>query len=50
MLTRKEPIDYEGVSFISRDANSKLAASEAANIFSSHYPELLVGPSRQLPH
>ena len=25
----------------SRDANSKAAASEASNIFSSHYPELL---------
>ncbi|KAF5361723.1 hypothetical protein D9756_002255 [Leucocoprinus leucothites] len=33
--------DYEGVSLTSRDANSKSAASEAANIFSSHYPELL---------
>ncbi len=26
----------------SRDANSKQAASEASNVFSSHYPELLV--------
>lgn len=26
----------------SRDANSKQAASEASNIFSSHYPEMLV--------
>ncbi|KIY68870.1 CRAL/TRIO domain-containing protein [Cylindrobasidium torrendii FP15055 ss-10] len=33
--------DYEGVSMSSRDANSKSAASEASNIFSSHYPELL---------
>ncbi|PPR07228.1 hypothetical protein CVT26_012296 [Gymnopilus dilepis] len=34
-------LDYEGVSFTSRDANSKAAASEATNIFQSHYPELL---------
>lgn len=34
--------DYEGVSLTSRDANSKAAASEATNIFQSHYPELLV--------
>ncbi|TFK39893.1 CRAL-TRIO domain-containing protein [Crucibulum laeve] len=33
--------DYEGVSLSSRDANSKSAASEATNIFQSHYPELL---------
>ncbi|PPQ90753.1 hypothetical protein CVT25_010142 [Psilocybe cyanescens] len=33
--------DYLGVSFTSRDANSKAAASEATNIFQSHYPELL---------
>ncbi|KAF9454230.1 CRAL/TRIO domain-containing protein [Macrolepiota fuliginosa MF-IS2] len=33
--------DYEGVSITSRDANSKNAAQEAANIFASHYPELL---------
>ncbi|KAF9525364.1 CRAL-TRIO domain-containing protein [Crepidotus variabilis] len=33
--------DYEGVSITSRDANSKAAASEATNIFQSHYPELL---------
>ncbi|KAF8916209.1 CRAL-TRIO domain-containing protein [Mucidula mucida] len=33
--------DYEGVSMSSRDANSKQAASEASNVFSSHYPELL---------
>lgn len=37
------PIDYEGVSLTSRDANSKNAASEATNIFQSHYPEMLVG-------
>ncbi|KAF8906200.1 CRAL TRIO domain-containing protein [Gymnopilus junonius] len=30
--------DYEGVSFTSRDANSKAAASEATNIFQNHYP------------
>lgn len=34
--------DYLGVSFTTRDANSKAAASEATNIFQSHYPELLV--------
>jgi hypothetical protein len=34
--------DYEGVSFSSRDANSKNAASEATSIFQSHYPEFLV--------
>lgn len=34
--------DYEGVSLSGRDANSKNAATEATNIFSSHYPELLV--------
>ncbi|KAF8074934.1 CRAL-TRIO domain-containing protein [Lyophyllum atratum] len=33
--------DYLGVSITSRDANSKRAASEATNIFQSHYPELL---------
>ncbi|KAJ2933139.1 hypothetical protein H1R20_g3940, partial [Candolleomyces eurysporus] len=33
--------DYAGVSMSSRDANSKAAASEASNIFSSHYPETL---------
>ncbi|KAH9479469.1 Phosphatidylinositol transfer protein SFH5 [Psilocybe cubensis] len=33
--------DYLGVSFTTRDANSKAAASEATNIFQSHYPELL---------
>jgi hypothetical protein len=33
------------VSLTSRDANSKNAASEATNIFSSHYPELLVSLS-----
>ncbi|KAG2011423.1 SEC14 cytosolic factor [Coprinopsis cinerea AmutBmut pab1-1] len=33
--------DYEGVGLTSRDANSKAAASEATNIFQSHYPELL---------
>ncbi|KAJ3510056.1 hypothetical protein NLJ89_g4890 [Agrocybe chaxingu] len=33
--------DYEGVSLSSRDANSKAAASEASNIFQSHYPEML---------
>ncbi|KZT25261.1 CRAL/TRIO domain-containing protein [Neolentinus lepideus HHB14362 ss-1] len=33
--------DYEGVGLRSRDANSKNAASEATNIFGSHYPELL---------
>ncbi|KAF8586320.1 CRAL/TRIO domain-containing protein [Ramaria rubella] len=33
--------DYEGVTLSSRDANSKIAANEATNIFSSHYPELL---------
>ncbi|KAF9054487.1 CRAL-TRIO domain-containing protein [Panaeolus papilionaceus] len=33
--------DYDGVSLTSRDAKSKAAASEATNIFSSHYPELL---------
>ncbi|KXN92388.1 Phosphatidylinositol transfer protein SFH5 [Leucoagaricus sp. SymC.cos] len=33
--------DYEGVTLTSRDANSKNAASEATNIFSAHYPELL---------
>ena len=33
--------DYAGVSMSSRDANSKAAASEASNIFNSHYPELL---------
>jgi hypothetical protein len=38
----KEDADYEGVSLTSRDANSKNAASEATNIFTSHYPELLV--------
>lgn len=36
------PLDYEGVSLTSRDANSKSAASEATNIFQSHYPEMLV--------
>jgi hypothetical protein len=30
------------VSLSSRDANSKAAASEASNIFQSHYPEFLV--------
>lgn len=35
-------IDYEGVSLRSRDANAKNAASEATNIFQSHYPEFLV--------
>ncbi|KDQ51036.1 hypothetical protein JAAARDRAFT_62786 [Jaapia argillacea MUCL 33604] len=33
--------DYEGVSFTSRDANSKNAASECSSIFQNHYPELL---------
>ncbi|KAF5383626.1 hypothetical protein D9615_003559 [Tricholomella constricta] len=33
--------DYLGVSLTSRDAKSKAAASEATNIFQSHYPELL---------
>lgn len=33
--------DYEGVSLRSRDANAKNAASEATNIFQSHYPEFL---------
>jgi len=33
--------DYEGVGLTSRDANSKNAASEASNIFQSHYPEFL---------
>ncbi|GLB41848.1 putative CRAL TRIO domain-containing protein [Lyophyllum shimeji] len=33
--------DYLGVSLASRDAKSKAAASEATNIFQSHYPELL---------
>ena len=35
-------IDYAGVKMSSRTANSKAAASEATNIFQSHYPELLV--------
>ena len=35
-------LDYAGVSMTSRDSNSKAAASEATNIFQSHYPELLV--------
>lgn len=39
---RRIVLDYEGVSLTSRDANSKAAASEASNIFASHYPELLV--------
>jgi len=34
--------DYAGVSLSSRDSNSKAAASEASNIFQSHYPEFLV--------
>ncbi|KAG6897825.1 hypothetical protein C0992_010630 [Termitomyces sp. T32_za158] len=33
--------DYLGVGLTSRDAKSKAAASEATNIFQSHYPELL---------
>ncbi|KIL69365.1 hypothetical protein M378DRAFT_781198 [Amanita muscaria Koide BX008] len=33
--------DYEGVTLSSRDANSKAAASEATNIFTNYYPELL---------
>lgn len=33
--------DYLGVGLTSHDANSKAAAREASNIFSSHYPELL---------
>ncbi|KAG6812738.1 hypothetical protein H0H92_000955 [Tricholoma furcatifolium] len=33
--------DYLGVGLGSRDAKSKAAASEATNIFQSHYPELL---------
>ncbi|KAJ7117686.1 CRAL-TRIO domain-containing protein [Mycena epipterygia] len=33
--------DYEGVSLSSRTPASKNAASQATNIFSSHYPELL---------
>ncbi|KAJ7257949.1 CRAL-TRIO domain-containing protein [Mycena haematopus] len=33
--------DYEGVSMSSRTPASKAAASQASNIFSSHYPELL---------
>lgn len=43
-------IDYLGVSFTSRDANSKAAASEATNIFQSHYPELLVRASSPFLH
>lgn len=35
-------IDYAGAKISDRDANSKAAASEASNIFQSHYPELLV--------
>jgi phosphatidylinositol transfer protein SFH5 len=35
-------LDYEGVGWNSRDANSKAAASEISSIFSSHYPEFLV--------
>ncbi|EKM48311.1 uncharacterized protein PHACADRAFT_132473 [Phanerochaete carnosa HHB-10118-sp] len=34
--------DYKGVSMMSRGANEKAAASEATNIFQSHYPEFLV--------
>ncbi|EIN09582.1 CRAL/TRIO domain-containing protein, partial [Punctularia strigosozonata HHB-11173 SS5] len=33
--------DYEGVGMRDRDQNSKNAAKEATNIFSSHYPEFL---------
>jgi len=33
--------DYEGVSLTSRDSHAKAAATEATNIFQSHYPELL---------
>ncbi|KAF8196750.1 CRAL-TRIO domain-containing protein [Mycena galopus ATCC 62051] len=33
--------DYEGVSMSSRTPASKAAASQASNIFSAHYPELL---------
>jgi len=33
--------DYEGVGMSSRTPESKAAASEATNIFQSHYPELL---------
>ncbi|KAJ6619967.1 CRAL-TRIO domain-containing protein [Mycena sp. CBHHK59/15] len=33
--------DYEGVSMSSRTPASKNAASQASNMFSSHYPELL---------
>ena len=35
-------VDYEGVGWSSRDANSKAAASEISTIFSNHYPEFLV--------
>lgn len=41
-MNSAQPTDYEGVGITSRDANSKSAAQEATNIFSSHYPELLV--------
>lgn len=34
--------DYDGVSLSSRDANSKKAANEATEIFTSYYPEFLV--------
>lgn len=34
--------DYEGVSFFSRDANQKAAASEATSLFQAYYPEFLV--------
>lgn len=33
--------DYEGVGLSSRTPESKAAASEASNIFQSHYPEML---------
>jgi len=33
--------DYEGVSLLSRDTNTKNAASEATSIFQNHYPEFL---------
>lgn len=44
-ILTKFGLDYEGVSMTSRDGNSKQAASEATNVFNSHYPELLVSHS-----